>query len=107
MKKNSIEERFDLAIYKIQSGETPYWDADQIIDFAEYAEDENFIEDYETIVNYGRKLHPNNVELYIKHCRFYFLTNKNEQTLSELQAIPNPHLCEYDELYITSLFLMK
>ena len=107
MNKKSFEKQFDSAVKHIQNGDTPYWDADQILDFADYAEDENFLEDYKIIVSYGRKLHPNNTDLYIKHCRYYHLIDENDKALSMLRALPNPHMIEYDELYITCLFLTE
>lgn len=87
MKKEDISPLLQRYLSACDSGKEPYFDADELIELLDSFVDSVENEHFEDILALGLKLHPGNIDLQVRQCRFYIFNEEYDSALALVETI--------------------
>lgn len=75
------------------SGAKTYFDADEIVELLDYFEEKSNITQYEKLLNFGLKLHPENYDLKLRTCKLLIFHEQYDEALELIMQIK----CDNDD----------
>ncbi|WP_075558034.1 tetratricopeptide repeat protein [Parabacteroides timonensis] len=87
MKKDDISRLLQRYLDAHEKGKEPYFDADELSDLLDSFEESDDYKYFDEILALGLKLHPGNIDLQIRQCRFYVYNEDYESALALIDTI--------------------
>jgi len=90
MASDRISDTLDRYLLSLKTGKEVYFDADEIDEALECLEDSEEYSYFESLLMLGLKLHPNNVSLKIRLCKYLVYIEEYEDAISFIDSTAEP-----------------
>lgn len=87
MKKEDISRLLQRYLSARELGKEPYFDADELSDLLDSFEESDDYQYFGEVLALGLKLHPGNIDLQIRQCRFYVYNEEYDSALALVDSI--------------------
>lgn len=87
MKKEDIPRLLQRYLDAREKGKEPYFDADELSDLLDNFEESDNYKYFDEVLALGLKLHPGNIDLQVRQCRFYVYNEDYDSALALIGSI--------------------
>lgn len=87
MKKEDNSSLLQRYLSAHDSGKEPYFDADELVELLDSFEESDDYEYFDDVLALGLKLHPGNIDIQIRQCRYYIYNEEYDCALALVDSI--------------------
>lgn len=107
MKKEDISPLLQRYLSARESGKEAYFDADELVEVLDSFEESDDYKYFEEVMALGLKLHPGNIDLQIRQCRFYLYNEEYDSALALIDTIGEVENLDLDLLRLECYCMLK